>query len=71
MMLINTIISMITPQMMKDFADMLCDFIEDKAVDSESKFDDATVLPLCKMVRIAFDIPDQDDRPSGIIVPGK
>ena len=40
--------------------DLVRDFAEEKVLGSKSKIDDALVLPICKMVRTAFDIPDDD-----------
>lgn len=36
----------------------LFDFIEKVVTDSETKIDDATVLPVVKALRAALDIPD-------------
>jgi len=58
--LIGLILKTLTPDMLKSFADMLLDWVEDAVERSENKIDDATVLPLCNMIRSAFDIPDND-----------
>ena len=60
-MLIGLILDMITPDRLKDFADMVLDFAEDSAKNSKNKFDDATILQMCKLIRVAFDIPDNDN----------
>ena len=59
-MLINLVLGMLTPETLKTFADMILDFIEDIAEKSTSKWDDATILPMCKVIRATFDIPDND-----------
>lgn len=58
--LIGLILKTLTPEMLKSFADMLLDWVEDAVENSENKIDDATILPLCAMIRSAFDIPDND-----------
>lgn len=58
--LVGLILKTLTPEMLKSFADMLLDWVEDAVENSENKIDDATVLPLCNMIRDAFDIPDND-----------
>jgi len=59
-MLITTLIGMLTPELMKTFADMVLDFAEEYVVGSKSEVDDKIVLPLCSAIRAAFDIPDND-----------
>lgn len=59
-MLVSTLISMLTPELLKKFADMVLDFAETAVLGSASKVDDAIVLPLCATIRAAFDIPDDD-----------
>jgi hypothetical protein len=59
--LIGMILKMLTPDLLKSFADMVLDFVEDKVEGSASTVDDAIVLPMCSMVRSAFNIPDDDE----------
>ncbi len=59
-MLVQVLLSALTPELLKNFADMALDFVEDKVLGSKSKIDDMTVLPICKMIRMTFDIPDND-----------
>lgn len=59
--LISLIMKALTPEMLKSFADMILDWVEDAVENSENKIDDATILPLCTMIRSAFDIPDNDE----------
>jgi len=58
--LINVVLGMLTPEMLKKFVDLLLDFIEDTVQNSENKLDDAIVLPLCKLIRATFGVPDND-----------
>lgn len=62
-MLISLILQLFTPELLKSFADTVLDWVEDKVLGSASKVDDALVLPLCNMIRSAFDIPDNDVDP--------
>ena len=59
-MLINVLLSMLTPELMKKFADMVLDFAEDFVLGSKSTVDDAIVLPVCSLIRSTFNIPDDD-----------
>jgi hypothetical protein len=44
-----------------DLADDLLDAIETKVAGSETPVDDAVVMPIVRLVRDAFRIPDGDD----------
>ena len=58
--LITVLMTMLTPELMRKFADMVLDFAEDAVQDSSNKLDDALVLPICNTIRQAFNIPDDD-----------
>lgn len=58
--LMKVIVLFLDEENMKKFADYLLDFVENGVEKSSNKWDDAVVLPLCKKVREAFDIPDND-----------
>jgi len=45
---------------LKKWIDMGLDMIEDKVEESPSKTDDMIVLPMCKVVREALSVPDND-----------
>ena len=45
----------------KKWIDVGLDMIEDKVEASPSKTDDMIVLPLCKLVREALSVPDNDE----------
>lgn len=53
------VIARLSSQTMKDLADKGLDTLEDYVAKSPNKIDDA-VIPLCKTIRIAFDVPDDD-----------
>lgn len=58
--LIEVILMALTPELLRRFADFVLDFVEDKVLGSASTVDDRLVLPLCIMIREAFNIPDDD-----------
>ena len=59
-LLITTLMTFFSEELMKDFADRLLDFVEDKVLGSASTLDDRLVLPLCEKIRSTFNIPDND-----------
>jgi len=59
-MLITTLLSMFSDDLLKKFADMALDFVENYVLGSASTLDDKIVLPICRMIRETFDIPDED-----------
>jgi len=50
----------LSKDMQRMAVDKLCDFVEDAVADTANPFDDAAALPICKMLRVAFDVPDDD-----------
>lgn len=58
--LVGLILELFTPELLKKFADMLLDFVENHVLESKSTVDDRIILPLCGQIRGAFDIPDED-----------
>ncbi len=46
---------------LKEWIDKGLDMVEDKVEASPNTVDDIIVLPLCKMVRDTFSIPDDDE----------
>lgn len=62
--LITTLISLILKQfgddLIRDFADMVLDFVEERVLGTASKIDDMTVLPICKLIRAHYEIEDND-----------
>lgn len=59
-MLIQMLVTTLNPELIKKFADMALDFVEDQVLGSKSTVDDRLVLPLCTQIRTAFNIPDND-----------
>jgi hypothetical protein len=58
--LVNALLSIMSPELLKKFADMVIDFAEEAVAKSENKLDDKIVLPICTLVRSTFDIQDND-----------
>lgn len=58
--LTTILLSMLSPEMLKIAADKILDIVEDAVMNSETKVDDAVILPLCSTLRATFDIPDND-----------
>lgn len=59
-MLIGVVLDFLSPKQLVEFADMALDFIEDKVAESGTTLDDKIVLPVCNLIREAFNIPDND-----------
>lgn len=62
-LLIASLMTFFSEELMKKFADTLLDFVEDFVKGTKSSIDDALVLPLCNRVREAFNITDDDEKP--------
>ncbi len=58
--LVQALLAMLSPELIRKFADMVLDFAENYVVGTQSELDDAIVLPLCHMIRAAFGIEDND-----------
>jgi len=59
--LVPQLVNLLPTEIVKGGLDKALDAIEDAVEKSESKLDDATILPLCSMIRRTLDIPDNDD----------
>lgn len=60
MALVQAMLAVLSPELLRKFADMLLDFAENYVLGTKSTIDDALVLPICKAVRAAFGIEDND-----------
>jgi hypothetical protein len=49
------------PGLLLQFAAYVLDWIEERVLGSASKLDDKLILPLCKMIRDAYDIEDMEN----------
>ena len=58
--LIELLLGLLTPELLKKVTDQILDAIEDATINSENTMDDKVVLPLCKLIRNTFDISDDD-----------
>ncbi len=58
--LFTLVLEQLNSDVLKKVIDTGLDVVEDKVAQTPNKIDDAIVLPLCKKIREAFDIPDND-----------
>lgn len=58
--LIPFVLSLLTSDQLRKFADMALDFAEDAVQESDNKIDDTIVLPIIQRLRDTFNIPDND-----------
>ena len=59
--LIGALLVKLDTPTVKKGVDSLLDIIEDAVADSPNEYDDLIVLPLVNQLRIALDVPDNDD----------
>jgi hypothetical protein len=59
-MIVGQLLALLSPDLLKRAVDRLLDFVKEQVLGSASPIDDAIVIPLCDMIRKAFDIPDYD-----------
>lgn len=59
--LLHELLKALTPEVMIRAADALLDVAEQAIEDSETKVDDRVLMPLINMIRIAFNIPDDNE----------
>jgi uncharacterized protein YeeX (DUF496 family) len=62
-MLLTNLLGIVTPDMLKSAIDSVLDVVENAIASTETKTDDAVLLPLVTLVRTTFDIPDRDPVP--------
>lgn len=54
------LISNLPVEVVKRATDAFLDIVEDAVKKTENKIDDSFVLPICALIRKAFDVPDND-----------
>ena len=57
---VAALIQALPPNLLAEGADRVLDLVENLIEQSETRIDDAVVLPLLRVVRSAFSIPDND-----------
>lgn len=55
--LVNAIMALADPVMLREFLNTLLLFVEEHVRGTASKIDDAMILPICSAVRTAFNVP--------------
>jgi len=58
--LLAQLLKLLKPEHVTSIIDTVLDKIENKVTASEPKWDDALILPLCKLIRDALNIKDND-----------
>lgn len=59
--ILSFLTDLLTTENFKKYADKIFDIIEEAVVDSETKWDDAVVLPLIEQFRVMLEVPDADE----------
>lgn len=57
---VTALIGSLPPELLRDSADQVLDVLERAIEQSDTKIDDAVVLPLIRLLRTSFSIPDND-----------
>ncbi len=60
-MLFDQLLLVLSPEVIKKVVDAMLDKLENIIADTETKTDDKFLIPLIKLVRTTFDIPDNDE----------
>ena len=60
-MLLKMVMMVLKPAAITALIDKILDFVEDAVAKSETTMDDVIVLPMCKVIREALNVPDNDD----------
>jgi len=58
--LLGMLLKLLKPEMLIEIADKVLDLVEDRVEATSTDLDDKIILPLCKKIREAFNIPDND-----------
>lgn len=59
--LVSTVLSFLSPQVLRRVAKKLIQFIREEVQDSKNTIDDMLVLPLCDKIESAFDLNDEEN----------
>jgi len=57
-LLIDMLLDRLTPEAMQKIIDMTLDYIEEHVRSTETRVDDAIILPLCEVIRATFNVKD-------------
>lgn len=52
--------TLVNPELLREAVDKALDHIEEVVQKSDNTYDDKVILPVCKMIRETFNIPDND-----------
>jgi len=57
--LIGSIIRLLTPNLIEEYALLTIDFVEEKIMDTEMKIDNMVILPITRLIRKLLEKPDK------------
>jgi len=58
--LLPGLLKVLSPETLRNAVDAMLDVVEDAVAESSNVLDDTVVLPLCKLIRSTFNVPDND-----------
>jgi len=58
--LLPGLLKVLSPEVLRNAVDAMLDVVEDAVAESSNVLDDTVVLPLCKLIRSTFNVPDND-----------
>jgi len=61
--MLSILLASVDSELVRRIVDSALDAVEDAVSKSETKVDDAVVVPLVKTIRLALSIPNEDDTP--------
>ena len=57
---VQALIAALPPNVLAEGADRMLDLVENMIERSDTKVDDAVVMPIIRLIRTSFNIPDND-----------
>ena len=66
--MVVAMVSMLSPLTVRQILDKAFDGVEAKVIASPNKWDDAIAIPVLKAIRVALNVPDNDEA-GGIEIP--
>ena len=61
---LSALVGLLDPKLLTELLDSLFDFVENFVLGTKSTVDDALVLPVISTLRVALNVPDNDEEPS-------
>jgi hypothetical protein len=60
-MFVSLVSAKLSQEQLRELVDKGLDMVEDCVKGTENEYDDVIVLPMCKLIRDSFSIPDNDE----------